>query len=132
MKVVYPNTMRERSSMPPRTRLQLPPWKGGYLDGHYRVTFCGFFPFDNPRYTCEGYPEAGTPKVAVRSTPRAWWSAARRSLSKLVCTRGPWRRIRGKPVAGTGNNSLAWNPRAPQSQKSELKTDSDDNSIVHP
>ena len=33
-------------------RLQLPPWKGGYLDGHYRVTFCGFFPFDNPRYTC--------------------------------------------------------------------------------
>lgn len=25
---------------------------GGYLDGHYRLSFCGFFPFDNPKYTC--------------------------------------------------------------------------------
>lgn len=28
------------------------PWKGGYREGHYRVTFCGFFPYDNPKYTC--------------------------------------------------------------------------------
>ncbi|MDE6121031.1 MAG: PASTA domain-containing protein, partial [Muribaculaceae bacterium] len=28
------------------------PFKGGYIDGHYRVTFCGFFPYENPRYTC--------------------------------------------------------------------------------
>lgn len=28
------------------------PWKGGYREGHYRVTFCGFFPFNNPKYTC--------------------------------------------------------------------------------
>ncbi|MDE6206498.1 MAG: PASTA domain-containing protein [Muribaculaceae bacterium] len=28
------------------------PFKGGYREGHYRVTFCGFFPYDNPRYTC--------------------------------------------------------------------------------
>lgn len=27
-------------------------WRGGYLDGHYRVTFCGFFPYANPKYTC--------------------------------------------------------------------------------
>lgn len=25
---------------------------GGYLDGHYRLAFCGFFPFDKPKYTC--------------------------------------------------------------------------------
>lgn len=28
------------------------PFKGGYLEGHYRVTFCGFFPYENPKYTC--------------------------------------------------------------------------------
>lgn len=33
-------------------KLNLPPFKGGYLDGHYRMTFCGFFPFENPKYTC--------------------------------------------------------------------------------
>lgn len=32
--------------------IKLTPFKGGYLEGHYRVTFCGFFPFDNPKYTC--------------------------------------------------------------------------------
>lgn len=25
---------------------------GGYLEGHYRLSFCGFFPFDKPKYTC--------------------------------------------------------------------------------
>lgn len=33
-------------------RLQLTPFKGGYLEGRYRVTFCGFFPYENPKYTC--------------------------------------------------------------------------------
>ncbi|MDE5661079.1 MAG: transpeptidase family protein [Muribaculaceae bacterium] len=33
-------------------KLDLPPFKGGYLEGHYRVTFCGFFPYENPKYTC--------------------------------------------------------------------------------
>ncbi|MBD5174602.1 MAG: transpeptidase family protein [Bacteroidales bacterium] len=28
------------------------PFKGGYLEGRYRVTFCGFFPYENPKYTC--------------------------------------------------------------------------------
>lgn len=32
--------------------IQLTPFKGGYLEGHYRVTFCGFFPYDKPKYTC--------------------------------------------------------------------------------
>lgn len=32
--------------------IKLPPFKGGYREGHYRVTFCGFFPYDNPKYTC--------------------------------------------------------------------------------
>jgi len=25
---------------------------GGYLDGHYRLSFCGFFPYEKPKYTC--------------------------------------------------------------------------------
>ncbi len=33
-------------------KLNLPPFKGGYREGHYRVTFCGFFPYENPKYTC--------------------------------------------------------------------------------
>lgn len=29
------------------------PFKGGYREGkHNRVTFCGFFPYENPKYTC--------------------------------------------------------------------------------
>lgn len=27
-------------------------FRGGYNAGHNRVTFCGFFPYDNPKYTC--------------------------------------------------------------------------------
>lgn len=33
-------------------KLELTPFKGGYIEGHYRVTFCGFFPYENPKYTC--------------------------------------------------------------------------------
>lgn len=32
--------------------IDVPGWRGGYLEGHYRVTFCGFFPYEQPRYTC--------------------------------------------------------------------------------
>lgn len=32
--------------------IKLPPFKGGYIEGHYRVTFCGFFPYEKPKYTC--------------------------------------------------------------------------------
>ncbi len=32
--------------------IKLPPFKGGYREGHYRVTFCGFFPYEHPKYTC--------------------------------------------------------------------------------
>lgn len=28
------------------------PWKGGYRENAYRVAFCGFFPYENPKYTC--------------------------------------------------------------------------------
>lgn len=27
------------------------PKPGGYLDGHYRLAFCGFFPYEKPKYT---------------------------------------------------------------------------------
>lgn len=31
----------------------IPGFRGGYREGkHNRVAFCGFFPYDNPRYTC--------------------------------------------------------------------------------
>ena len=33
-------------------KLKLTPFQGGYLEGRYRVTFCGFFPYENPKYTC--------------------------------------------------------------------------------
>ncbi len=29
-----------------------PNWRPGYIQGHNRVTFCGFFPYESPRYTC--------------------------------------------------------------------------------
>ncbi len=33
-------------------RLKDVPFKAGYIEGKYRVAFCGFFPYENPRYTC--------------------------------------------------------------------------------
>ena len=33
-------------------KINLTPFKGGYIEGHYRVTFCGFFPYESPKYTC--------------------------------------------------------------------------------
>lgn len=43
------------------------PFKGGYRDGkHNRVTFCGFFPYDNPKYTC----------IVVISDPQGPYGAA--------------------------------------------------------
>ncbi len=43
------------------------PFKGGYREGkHNRVTFCGFFPYDNPKYTC----------IVVISDPQAIYGAA--------------------------------------------------------
>ena len=32
--------------------VQLPVKTGGYLDNHYRLSFCGFFPYEKPKYTC--------------------------------------------------------------------------------
>lgn len=47
--------------------IKLPPFKGGYIDGHYRVTFCGFFPYENPKYTC--IVVINDPKVPYRGAP---------------------------------------------------------------
>lgn len=30
----------------------IPGTGGGYVDGQYHLTFCGFFPYETPRYTC--------------------------------------------------------------------------------
>lgn len=46
--------------------INVPNWKGGYLDGHYRVAMCGFFPYDNPRYTC----------IVVISDPKGMYRGA--------------------------------------------------------
>ncbi len=37
---------------------------GGYLDGHYRLAFCGFFPFENPKYT--GFVMVSDPSPAYK------------------------------------------------------------------
>lgn len=42
----------EKPKGPDGKPLNIPNWRGGYREGHYRVTFCGFFPYENPRYTC--------------------------------------------------------------------------------
>lgn len=40
------------------------PKVGGYLDGHYRLAFCGFFPFEKPKYT--GFVMISDPSPAYR------------------------------------------------------------------
>lgn len=42
----------EKPKGPDGRYLDIPGWRGGYLEGHYRVTFCGFFPYESPKYTC--------------------------------------------------------------------------------
>ncbi len=43
----------ERPTGPDGKPLLNVPFKGGYREGrHNRVTFCGFFPYENPMYTC--------------------------------------------------------------------------------
>lgn len=61
------------------------PFKGGYREGrHNRVVFCGFFPYDNPKYTC----------IVVISDPQGPYGAAAtcgtvvRNLSLKMYSRG--------------------------------------------
>ena len=58
-------------------KLDLPPFKGGYLEGHYRVTFCGFFPYENPKYTC----------IVLISDPKVPYRGPRSKLGH--CTQEP-------------------------------------------
>jgi cell division protein FtsI (penicillin-binding protein 3) len=37
---------------PNDTTSKAPKAPTGYLDGRYRLAFCGFFPYENPQYTC--------------------------------------------------------------------------------
>lgn len=41
------------------------PFKGGYLEGRYRLAFCGIFPYESPQYTCMVL--ISKPKPGVRS-----------------------------------------------------------------
>ncbi len=50
------------------------PFTGGYLEGRYRVTFCGFFPYENPKYTC----------IVVVSDPRGAYRGAAGSAGTVV------------------------------------------------
>ncbi|MDE6277801.1 MAG: transpeptidase family protein [Muribaculaceae bacterium] len=50
------------------------PFTGGYLEGRYRVTFCGFFPYENPKYTC----------IVVVSDPRGAYRGAAGSSGEVV------------------------------------------------
>lgn len=50
------------------------PFTGGYIPGRYRVTFCGFFPYDKPRYTC----------IVVVSDPRGAYRGAAGSAGEVV------------------------------------------------
>lgn len=50
------------------------PFTGGYIEGRYRVTFCGFFPYENPKYTC----------IVVVSDPRGAYRGAAGSAGEVV------------------------------------------------
>ncbi len=50
------------------------PFTGGYIEGRYRVTFCGFFPYEKPRYTC----------IVVVSDPRGAYRGAAGSAGEVV------------------------------------------------
>ena len=77
------------------------PFKGGYREGkHNRVAFCGFFPYDNPKYTC----------IVVISDPQGPYGPAAtsgtvlRNLALKLYSRGMLDNsmdFRAEPVAAT-------------------------------
>ena len=54
--------------------IHVPGFKGGYLPGRNRVAMCGFFPYDNPRYTC----------IVVISDPRNEFRGASASCGTVL------------------------------------------------
>lgn len=48
--------------------------KEGYIDGVNRVSFCGFFPFENPRYTC----------MVLIAHPRHTWVSPEATSGRVV------------------------------------------------
>lgn len=61
------------------------PFTGGYIEGHYRVTFCGFFPYENPKYTC--IVVISDPRPPFRG-PAVSSGAVLKNLAKKLYARG--------------------------------------------
>ena len=57
------------------------PFVPGYLEGHYRLAFVGFFPFDNPRYTC--MVVISDPKPGVKSAQYTSGATVRAIAEKM-------------------------------------------------
>lgn len=54
---------------------------GGYREGHYRLAFCGIFPYGNPKYTCMVL--ISNPKPGVRSAGYTSGMVLKRVAEKL-------------------------------------------------
>lgn len=57
------------------------PFVPGYLDGHYRLAFVGFFPYDKPKYTCMVL--IADPKPGIRSAQYTSGATVRAIAEKL-------------------------------------------------
>ncbi len=51
-----------------KSKQTIPIKVGGYLDNHYRLAFCGFFPYENPKYTA--FVMISDPSPAYKSAAR--------------------------------------------------------------
>lgn len=81
-----------------------PNWRPGYYEGHYRVTFCGFFPYENPRYTC--VVVISDPKVPYRgpavSSGQVLKNVALKMYARGMLDENP----EFRPTPGSGNTPL--------------------------
>ncbi len=66
----------------------------GYVDGVHRLTFCGFFPYDNPRYTC----------IVVVEAPKETWFSPEATSGRVVKNMAEGLYARGM----LGNRSDYW------------------------
>lgn len=57
------------------------PFVPGYLEGHYRLAFVGFFPYDNPQYTC--MVVISDPKPGVKSAQYTSGATVRAIAEKM-------------------------------------------------
>lgn len=103
----YKTARTHQDSVAARPRVQ-----PGYRNGHYRLAFCGFFPYENPKYTCMVLICDPTPAYnsAGRSAGVVVRNIAMKMYSRGMLDNSSDYRVNpdGSPITAHGNKPLIY------------------------